>query len=76
VWLWNDRIQGIRLETNLADEIDAFRAGRPYSTPEWMNSRPYIVECEECGNRPDLKYETLRGMVADAVRSWELVLYI
>lgn len=71
-----DRLYGPRVETDLAEEIEALRSGRPYRTPAWMNSSPYIVECERCGNRPDLKYETLRRMVADAIRSWELVVYI
>jgi len=76
VWMWEGRLVGPRMETDLAEEIEALRSGRPYASPAWMNSSPYTAECERCGNRPDLKYETLRRRVADAIASWELVLYI
>jgi hypothetical protein len=78
VRLWGELLVGPTLETDLADEIAALEAGRPYRTPEWMNSNIYWSECEtsNCGNRPELKYETLRRMVADAIGSWELVLYV
>jgi hypothetical protein len=76
VWLWGDRLVGPRIETDLAEQIAALEAGRPYRSPDWRNSSPYLEKCEECGHRPDLKLEKLTRKVADAVRSWELVLYI
>jgi hypothetical protein len=76
VQLWGDRLVGLRIETDLADEIAALEAGRPYETPDWMNSSPYIEKCKRCPNRPDLTYETLRRMVRDAIGSGECVLYI
>jgi hypothetical protein len=75
VWLVNDRLYGIRIETDLADEIAALEAGRPYESPDWLGSTPYTNECR-CGNRPKLKLETLTARVREAINAGEATLCI
>jgi hypothetical protein len=76
VWIWEGRLYGPRVETDLADEIAAFEAGQPYETPAWMNSNLYIEKCKRCRNRPELKLDKLTRMVAEAIESGERILYI
>jgi hypothetical protein len=71
----HDRLYGIPIETDLAEEIRALEAGHAYETPAWMGSTPYTNECR-CGNRPKLKLETLTNRVREAVRSGETAIYL
>jgi hypothetical protein len=75
VWIAGDRLYGIPFETDLADEIEALRAERPYESPAWMGSAPYTNECR-CGNKPKLKYETLTARVREAIDAGETAAYI
>jgi hypothetical protein len=76
VWFVNDRIHGIPITTDLEDEIKALDAGRAHETPPWMGSTPYINECSRCGNRPELKPETLMALVREALGRGESVIYL
>jgi hypothetical protein len=71
----NDRLYGIPIQTDLADEIRALEAGRAYETPAWMGSTPYTNDCR-CGNRPKLRLGKLTALVRDAVRSDATTIYI